>query len=539
MPRFGKIAILPMLASMCLASSAAAQDCPVDRQTPADVIQAYLALQNGMSASALDLAQNQVRGAVRRLSTAPPGSPNQTGRTMLLGMHYALWLNLEGSQRMANRGQIGLQTDINGTIDLVKTVDSMFKIIETKEPLCAPELANMRHVAWWRNTLNEAIRLMSVDSIDAAALKARETMILASDMPYAHIILANQAVRRELPDTAIKYYADAAAQSRRMVAAGDTAQKGNLASALWESAQVALAAAEDPKHATSPAKKKEFLDTAKALLDEMGQLNDASAGFARGGLVRIAILSGDSAAIKAMFSDQIANPDKYTFSQIVQSGVSALEAKLTTIAGQLFDVALVKSPYHRDVLYNAALLYLDPKNNPNWEKGLSLVRRVLAVDPNGHANYQLALMGFSGLRNEKVKAYNEMVARSNLLTKPTDAIARKAIDDSLKVLGLVPTALIDSVVWASSRIDSLPARVLFNEYSPSAARVVIGGSILNATAASKTWTLKVEFLDKAGAVVDTKEQTVTVDSKKSMPFSIVTTSPASGTIVGFRYAELK
>jgi tetratricopeptide (TPR) repeat protein len=281
------------------------------------------------------------------------------------------------------------------------------------------------------------------------------------------------------------------------------------------------------------------LASARALLEEMAQLDEKNAGFARGGLVRIAIMSGDSAAIKAMFADQIANPDKYSASQIIQSGVSASEAKLTPIAMQLFDIALTKNPSHRDVLYNSALLYLDPKNNPNWEKGLSLVKRLLALDPNGHENYRLALIGFSGLRNEKVAAYNAMVERSNKLIKPTDAVARKAVDDSLKVLAPIPVALIDSVVWALSRVDSLPARVLFNEYSPSPTKVTVGGTITNATDATKTWTMKIEFLDKAGAVVDTKEQTVTVASKKSEPFSVTTTSPASGTIVGFRYAELK
>jgi tetratricopeptide (TPR) repeat protein len=540
MSRFGKIAILPVLVSMSMASSATAQapDCPVDRQTPADVIQAYLALQNGMNAPAVDVAQNQVRQAVRRLSTAQPGAANQTGRTMLLGMHYALWLNLDGSQRMTKRGTVGLDKDIDGTIDLVKAVDSIFKIIETKEPLCVAELANMRHVAWWRNTLNEAIRLMSVDSIDAAALKARETMILASDMPYAHLILANQAVKNELPDTAIKYYGDAAAESRRMIAAGDTTQKGNLASALYESAQVAIAAAEVPKHSPTPAKKAEFLATAKKLLDEMTQLGETQAKFARTGLVRIAIISGDSAAIRAMFDDQIANPDTYTASQIIQSGVSAMEAKLTTTAIKLFDIAVAKNPNHRDVLYNSALLYLDPKNNPNWEKGLGLVQRLLAVDPNGRENYRLAQIAFTGVRNTLVKQGQDMGARGSAL-KPTDVVPRKAIQDSIDAIGKTAGQLIDSLVMATTKYDSLPARVLFNEYSPSAARVVLGGTITNATDATKTWTIKIEFLDKAGTVVDTQEKAVTVESKKSTSFTVTSTSPNSGTVTGFRYAELK
>jgi hypothetical protein len=96
--------------------------------------------------------------------------------------------------------------------------------------------------------------------------------------------------------------------------------------------------------------------------------------------------------------------------------------------------------------------------------------------------------------------------------------------------------VLDSALKYNTMITSIPAKVVFNEFSPGDAKVTLGGQVTNQTEAARGFTLKIDFLDKAGNVVSSQSVDVpAVEAKRSKPFRVEGTGAG---IVAFRYAPL-
>ena len=63
--------------------------------------------------------------------------------------------------------------------------------------------------------------------------------------------------------------------------------------------------------------------------------------------------------------------------------------------GMLEFYADPSSPYHRDVLYNVARLYL---LDSNYTKGIDAIKQLVAVDPDNSDNYQLLAIAYASLQ---------------------------------------------------------------------------------------------------------------------------------------------
>ena len=97
------------------------------------------------------------------------------------------------------------------------------------------------------------------------------------------------------------------------------------------------------------------------------------------------------------------------------------------------------------------------------------------------------------------------------------------------------TAL-DSALKYQTLMTSVPARVTFNEFTPGDNKVTLGGSVTNQTEAAQSFTLKIDFIDKAGNVVSSQTVDVPgVDPKRSKPFRVDGTGAG---IIAFRYAPI-
>jgi hypothetical protein len=96
--------------------------------------------------------------------------------------------------------------------------------------------------------------------------------------------------------------------------------------------------------------------------------------------------------------------------------------------------------------------------------------------------------------------------------------------------------LSDSVLKYYKLFSEPGVKVTFNLFSREAGKATLAGSIENLSAAAKSYTLKVDFLDNTGNTVATQEATVgSVDPKASKPFRI---TAEKGGIVAFKYAPL-
>jgi hypothetical protein len=96
--------------------------------------------------------------------------------------------------------------------------------------------------------------------------------------------------------------------------------------------------------------------------------------------------------------------------------------------------------------------------------------------------------------------------------------------------------MVDSALKYNDVMQKLPARITFNEFTPSDAKASLGGQISNMTDAARSFAVKIEFLDKSGNVVTTQDVNVgPVQPKASGSFSTVGTGAG---IVAFRYAPI-
>src|SRR6185503_1333031 len=167
-----------------------------------------------------------------------------------------------------------------------------------------------------------------------------------------YMVLGNVAQKRSQTRQAIDYFKQTA-----LKAGSDTSYSDLKRQTLLAAGNMAAEAAD----AASGADKSALAADAKWAFDAL--LADAKTGnfadAARAGLARLASASGDTAAVKATYSEQLSNPSSFSFQQLLNAGVTAARTKQVADATTLFEAAYQKNKYHRDVLYNLAIMYLN------------------------------------------------------------------------------------------------------------------------------------------------------------------------------------
>ena len=175
-------------------------------------------------------------------------------------------------------------------------------------------------------------------------------------------------------------------------------------------------------------------------------------------------------------------------------------------------------------------MYLNADQN---DKVAPLVQRLVAVDPSNGENYRLFTFAYANQQkgyNEKIKSYNAL--KKNAKTPK----AIKAYDDSARVFFELAKGMADSALKYNALADAFPMRVSFTEFTTVEDKSTLGGTITNNSDQSQTYTMKVDFLDKAGNVVSSQTATVgPVAAGQSGRFNVNGTGAA---ISGFRYAPL-
>ena len=144
------------------------------------------------------------------------------------------------------------------------------------------------------------------------------------------------------------------------------------------------------------------------------------------------------------------------------------------------------------------------------------------------------------LTSDKVADSAAKVYGNRANTSKSAAVQKANIDSAAKMTPIIKAygdsaaKVVDSAVKYTDLTNKIPTRVSFTEFTPSETKTTLGGSIANNTDADKSYTLKVQFIDKNGAVVATSDVPVgPVKAHGSQSFT--TTGNAPG-IVAFRYA---
>jgi tetratricopeptide (TPR) repeat protein len=517
--------------------------CDVDEGTPNQVARAVLNLQLAQNSAKPEDAAGKLKDAVKLLTDGDV-KKNPVGRSLVLGKTLVLWMAQPSvANGMSTRGAIGFTTDPTAPYDVIAGIDSAFTVVETANPECATLTAGWRQQKAWVDLVNQAIELANSDKADSAMIVAKRSLQLSRTSPYGYMVLAqataakssraDSTARTAQAKEAITLYKQAIAAAEK-----DTAQTETRRQMQYALGTFAVNMAE----MSSGADRTAFMQEAKAAFEALSKDPGTKyADAARTGQARVATITGDTAAIKGSYAEQLANPSAFSYNSLMQAAVTAARANQTRDALKLFEAAHAVNPQHRDVLYNLARLYL---LDSAYSKGIPVARQLVAVDPSNPDNFQLVAIAYASQKktyDAKVKEYEAKAKtlgqRAN--TAKSAAVQKAAIDSSAKLTPLIKAyqdsakVAVDSAIKYNNAMTTLPAKVEFTEFTPTDAKTTLGGSVTNQTDAAKTFNLKIEFVDKAGNVVGSQD--VSVGPVQPHQYSSFTATATGAGIVAFRY----
>ena len=522
----GKRAVLPLLLSVTVTAVAGAQqkDCSVDEGKPGEVARAMLALQMAQSSKKPEDTAKQLRTAISSLEKADR-TKNPVGESFVLGKTLVLWLEQPNVTPVMTRSALGFTQNPDAKIDLVTTIDSAFNVVEQAAPECVTTTAAWRGQKGWVTMINNAIQELNAEQIDSAEALAKRSITLNKTSPYGYMVLGNVAQKRNQPRQAIDFF------KKTIEAAGtDTAYSDLKRQTLLAAGNLASQA----MTGASGADKVSYAADAKWAFEELSKDPGKSGNYAdaaRSGLAALASQQGDTAAVRATYQQQLANPSAYNYQQLLGAGVTAARAKLIGDATKLFEAAYQQNPYHRDILYNLAIMYL---NSDQQEKAIPVINKLIAIDPSNGENYRLYTFAYADLQKKWAAINKRVVAQANS-TKNSIKL-RKIYADSAKLSGDSVRAVTDLALKNNLLAENFPVKVTFSEFSTTDSSATLGGTVQNNTDQQQTYALKVDFLDKSGNVINSQTATVgPVAPQQSGTFRV--SGKGSG-VAAFRYAPL-
>lgn len=497
-------ASLVVLATLAVGGQASAQaaaaECKIDTDKPGQLKNAKNALARAIAGIG-DPAKS-ASDAIKELDKngAKIRSQNEVGYNMILGQTYAWFLARPGQAAVVRRADLGYTTEPEATIDLLTAADAAFDAVERTAPGCAAELNDYRRPAW-APLVNAAAELINGDQLDSAEKLIKRADVIYQGSPHTSYFTAIMAQKRnDLPGAiaANKKTLDmiTAEQAAKDEGAGQIRNQVMYNYAVLLAAQADMQTGEQQKATAKEAAAayKTFIEAYPA--DE--QKTSAQAGMGR----MLAVL-GDTAAVASVFSEMLADPSKYTDSQLLEGGTNAFNSRRYDDAAKLFDAVLQRNPYYRDALFNLANTYWS-KND--WTKMMPVAQRLAQVDPHNEDAWQLLAIAYKG-RGDVAKAAKNLP---------------------------LERAMYDTAVKHVERKNALTSHVTFSQFSHDGPKHTLRGTVENRSAKPATYTVRFEFLDKEGKAVAAKDVTVgPVEPKKSAPF-VVEVNQAG--IVSFKYA---
>ena len=496
------------------AATPAPATCTIDQNKPGSLGKALFTVQrvqNLPDTTAKMKALREAAAAIYADGGAAKSNPNGTALSLaqiqaLLAQDLALVQN-------GTRGAMGLPGDATAKADLLAQLDSNVRIIEQVSPACAEVATQLRQLAWM-GPMNAALAAFNGAKADEAGVYAERAAFIYPNSPLPHYILSGVAQQK----------GDMAAAERHwttlvQVAEKDTAQQSRdlRASAMYN---LAATAAERAQSAQGDAQKQAAgvaVERGRAYLAAYPAHQDAAR--MQGLLASMLTITGDKAGLKATYAPMLAEPAKYGDLALTQAGVTASQAGNQEDAATLFAAALAQNPLQRDALNNLASTNMALKK---FDAMLAPAKRLTEVDPGNPDAFLMTAIAYQGM-------------------------AQAAKTPALK------KTYTDSLIKYNELSTSMPYKVTYSEFSRGAEKTVVAYAVEHVkpqaaqgaaarpaargaaarpaaragAAAPKSFTMKVEFLDKGGAVVDTQSATVgPLAPGESKPVRVETPKPA-------------
>jgi tetratricopeptide (TPR) repeat protein len=466
--------------------------CDPTANTKGDIAKAQFSMTRAISASEKG---NPTRDVQETLRLVENGNDNPTARNYLRGEAYIIYLMQPNTQAVVPRSALGLTSNPTGTIDLYAAADSAFSMVEQASPECVPVIAQWRQQKPWLNALNGAINALNANQLDSAEILAKRSLVLDRKAPYAYSVLGSIARSKKDYTAASNYW------KQTLEAAGtDTSYADVRSKTMYE---LASTASDRVDAASGAAKKAAAKEAMKPWNDYIAVAsNDLLLADAIDNAARMYNAAGDSASVPTIYAPMLANSSKFGELSLVHAGVVATRNGRQADATKLFDAALAQNPYSRDAVNNLAATYIQ---NNEYSKAFPLIDKLVAMDPSNPDNPLLYAFAYQGMyKGTKDKKLQKIYT--------------------------------DSLVYFNNKSENAPVKLSVNEFTRRADATMLAGIIENRSAASKTYNLSVDFVDKSGAVIDTQAVTVgPVAAKSTGTFKI--NSPKGG-VYGYRYKPI-
>jgi tetratricopeptide (TPR) repeat protein len=490
----GLFVLSPALAP--LSAQAAASTCSIDQNKPKELALANFSLSKAQALPIGPARQTVLNQMAKDLLDKPEKfKENPGGYYYMLTQLYTLIAQQPSGVTPTTRGAIGLTTRPGDPFDVVVELDSAYIKMEAAAPTCKADIATSRNNEAWLAVTNKAFSLSQAGQNDSATFYAKRSLMLSHDNPFPHHILATIAQNKNDMPTAITEWKDVVRLSGSDTAYRDIKNASLFYLGVEDLSGAASKTGEAQKSQARDAAGylKQFLDANPAGPDAPGVMNNLSQAY---------MLYGDTAAVKAMYSDLIANPSKYNEQILVMGGVAATNAGDPASAEKLFASAVAANPKSRDGLRNlAATRYAQKK----FDQMFVPLHTLAEIDPN---NYD-ALMMFAFAAQDLQK------------DAKTPADKKSWVDTLTKYSGIA---------------DKLSAKVEVTGFTRSADKAEVTVNVEQAGEGSGTYTVDMEFLDKSGTVVSSDSQKVGPIAKGEKK-TVTLTGKGAG-IVSFRYKPL-
>jgi tetratricopeptide (TPR) repeat protein len=523
MTRFRTTALASALALGAIAPRAGAQQaagkCDIDVSKPNQVKDANVAITTAGIIGKPEDRHKKVVEAVKQLTTKPEAINNQPGRGLVLGRALVMLATEPNATGIVQKSTIGYASGSpTETVDLLAAADTAFRLAEQVSPACIEETEQYRRAAY-APIVNAAVPLYNNQQVDSALALVRRALAIYPDQPLSWVgynILGAALISKGDTAGSIEAFSKMA-----KVTATDTSTKNEHKDALSRVAEFSLVRAQNAAAGDKQRLAKEAATRYDEYLKEYP--DDVKAQGNRAAALQLA---GDTQAVGQIFQQMVADPSKYSDTQLFESGVAAARAEKAEDAAKLFEAGLEKNPYNRDGLFNLAVTYNSMKQ---YDKMPPILDRLLALDPNNPEAYQL----YAIVYQERARATKALAEKSAKPAAKGTAAKRPQMDPATVKLF---NAQNDSVLIYFKKFQEAPVKVSFNLFSHDGTKHVLGGNIENLTDAEKSYDLKVEFLDATGKVVTTGSAKVdAVPAKGSKPFRVEVTGDG---IAAFRYAPI-
>lgn len=493
--------VLPAFSALALATPVLAQtaaECPVDLYQPNLLAQAGLTIGRAAQMGEAPEAKKVLRDAMKYLQDDKKLAPNPVGTGFLRAQIYVLWMHQTDVGSSLTREELNEKGTKTDRIDLIGAVDSLLKQVEALAPGCAQQTVQWRTAKPWTERINKAYTFLGADAIDSATFYAKQSAQLHANSPFVHNIQAQLAQKAGDTPAMLTHLRAAIIEAEKDTSIAETQKQME-----FQLAQTAAGWALTGGAAEKAALQKEALGLFTKILRASPE--GAEGAYAFSSASEIIQLNQDSAAARELLAPMVADPAPYGDLTLLLAADVARAFSRTSDAMAMYAAALAKNPNIRDANYFLAYMYYEAKQP---DKMLPLTEKLIEIDPSNGDNYLMRAYAYQLMASAEKDAKKKAE-----LVKMQDELAGK------------------------EGVLSTQHKLTITRFERRAEGAALSGVVENFTKAAKSFTVKMDFMDAAGNVLETLTAEVAgVKPGDRGTFELTATKAG---VVAYKYEALK